>query len=74
MREEPPLIQVGKKGLDEGAVKHISRVLEQKKRVRVKFLRSAPERDTVVETAMSLKEQISAERFSRIGFVVTFFK
>ncbi len=72
--QETPLIQVGKHGLTDSMVRHIARILHQKRSVRVKFLRSFPKRETIRDVAAQLKEDAQATRMVVRGFIITLWK
>jgi len=65
-----PVVQVGKSGLNEAALEHISRILRQRKTVRVKLLRSFLESSSPAEAERALLERTGA-RSRRTGFVIT---
>ncbi len=72
--ESAPVIQIGKNGLTETGIAHIARILEQKKVVRVRFLRSFSAREKMKEIAEQLARAAGAASSSVAGFVVTLYK
>lgn len=72
--ESAPVVQIGKNGLTETGIAHIARILKQRKIVRIRFLRSSPERDRMKEIADQLARKTEAGRSSLVGFVITLYK
>ena len=68
------IVQVGKNGLTDSVLSHITRVLKQKKMVKVKFLRSSRENESLRDAAARLVEASGASRSKVVGFVVTLYK
>lgn len=71
---EQPVVQIGKNGLTETGIAHITRILEQRKVVRVRFLRSFSAREKMEGIAERLARAAGAGRSSVTGFVVTLYK
>lgn len=74
MQADPVVIQIGKNGLTETSTTHIARILRQKKIVRIRFLRSSPDRDRMKEITEELAQKTKATRSSLVGFVITLYK
>jgi RNA-binding protein len=68
--EEKPAVRIGKDGLDAGVVEEVKRQLKKRKVIKVKFLKSSSDADSVDEMVAQLADQTSSEVWGRRGFVV----
>jgi RNA-binding protein len=68
--EEKPAVRIGKDGLDAGVIEEVKRQLKKRKVIKVKFLKTSSDADSVDELVGQLAAQTSSEVWGRRGFVV----
>lgn len=69
-----PLIRIGKNGLSDHVVQEIKKLLNKKKLIKVKILKSALTGRTKKELAKCLVAETNAELIDAIGFIVVLAK
>ena len=69
-----PLVRIGKNGLTESAVAQVRRLLQKRKLVKVKFLRSFLEDHDRRASAKKLAHDTGAELVDQVGFVAVLYR
>lgn len=69
-----PLVRIGKNGLTESVILQVKRMVNKKKLVKVKFLRSFIESHDRKAAAKRLAEQTGSELIDQVGFVAVLYK
>lgn len=64
-----PIIRIGKNGLTPETIKEIKKLLEKKRLIKIKFLKSALQNKNRKELAKELAEKTSSTLVDVIGFV-----
>lgn len=75
-RKDVPVVNVGKKGLDEGVIEEINNILESRGIVKVKLLKNFRETYGLSpeEVAVIISQRLGAEILGVRGFVIAFRK
>jgi RNA-binding protein len=69
-----PLVRLGKNGLTDAALLHIRKMVDSRKLVKVKLLRSFLESNDRRAAAETLARSTGAEVIDQVGFVVVLYK
>jgi RNA-binding protein len=69
-----PLVRIGKNGLTDNAIMQVKSLLQKRKLVKVKFLRSFLESSDRKAAAKELAKATSSDIIDQVGFVVVLYK
>ena len=69
-----PMVRIGKNGLTDNAVLQAKRLLQKRKLIKVKFLRSFLENHDRKKAAAELAKKTSSELVEQVGFVAVLYK
>jgi RNA-binding protein len=73
-REMEPALRIGKRGLTPGVVSEINFLLERRKLIKVKFLKTALDGKTKREFAAEIAEKTGSELINTVGFTAVLYK
>ncbi|MBW2996704.1 YhbY family RNA-binding protein [Candidatus Woesearchaeota archaeon] len=69
-----PIVRIGKNGLTDSAILQVKKMINKKKLVKVKFLRSFIESNDRKAAAKQLAEATNSELIDQVGFVAVLYK
>lgn len=69
-----PLLRIGKNGLTDSVVLQVKKLVDKRKLVKIKFLRSFLDNNDRKIAAKRLVESTGAELVDQVGFVVVLYK
>ena len=69
-----PVVRIGKNGLTDNAILQVKRLVDKRKLVKVKFLRSFLESNDRISAAKKLAEKTGSELIDQVGFVAVLYK
>lgn len=69
-----PMVRIGKNGLTESVVNQVALLLNKRKLVKVKFLKSFLENNERKSSAAELARLTGSELIEQVGFVVVLYK